>query len=126
MNSGGLTLGEGTGHHTLFLPKSFFPCTAGTGAVTVPFFGIPGGTSFIGGRFQISQGQNEQHEGWNGLIAITATDVADNPEIVIPGEIFPPSQVYEGGKIRKLSDTISFSMDSNLINNIKRLLLWSG
>jgi hypothetical protein len=78
---------------------------------TVPVLGIPGGIFFTGSRFQISQGQNEQQEGWNGLTAITATDVAERPEIVIPGEVFSPSQVYEGGKIRKSRDTTSFSMD---------------
>jgi hypothetical protein len=59
----------------------------------------------------MSHGQNEQHEGWNGLIAMIATDIADSPEIDIPGEAFPPSQVYKGGKTRKSSDTTSFSMD---------------
>ena len=66
----------------------------------------------------MSQGQNEQQEGWNGLIAMTATDSAERLEIVIPGDIFSPSQVCEGGKIRKSSDTTSFSMTEFPLHSI--------
>jgi ribonuclease HI len=92
------------------VPKSFFPCIAGTGLFTFPVFGMSGGISPDGGRFQISHGQNEQQEGWKGLTAITATDAAESPTIRIRGELFSPSQVCDGENSRKSRRTTSLSM----------------
>jgi hypothetical protein len=60
--------------------------------------------------FQMSQGQNEQQDGWNGLTAITATDTALSPDSLIRGEMLGPSQVWVGGNSRKSSLTTRGSM----------------
>jgi hypothetical protein len=59
----------------------------------------------------MSQGQNEQQDGWKGLTAITATDTAERPEILIRGDILLPSHVYVGGNSRKSSLMTSGSME---------------
>jgi hypothetical protein len=68
------------------------------------------GISPVGGRFQISQGQNEQQDGWKGLTAMTATETAERPSMLILGELSPPSQVCDGGNSRKSRCTTSLSM----------------
>jgi hypothetical protein len=71
---------------------------------------MPGGMTGIGGRFQQSQGVNEQQDFSNGLKTMTATDAAESPSSRIAGERFPPSQVCAGGNSRKSSETMSGSI----------------
>ena len=48
----------------------------------------------------MSQGQNEQQDGWKGLTAITATDRAESPEILIRvGDALQETPVYVVGAV---------------------------
>ena len=78
-------------------PFSLIPCTAAMGSVTIPWRGMPAGTTVTEGRFQMIHGEYEQQDLLKELKTITATDAAFRPFNKRRGEMFSPSQVCVGG-----------------------------